>query len=319
MKKICVTGANGFIGKSICKILSESGNIVRGFVRNFEPSLNSDNTEYISVGDISSKINWKDRLINFDYIIHCAGIAHMRDNNDKKNIYSLVNFEATKHLAEQAARANVKRLVFLSTIKVNGENTGIDQKDNRSKIFKHTDLASPKDLYAISKFKAEKVLWEISEKTGLEIVVLRLPLVYGQGAKGNLMRLIKLIKIGVPLPFALIKNQRSMIGIDNLIDLLIKCIENPEAAGKTFLVSDGQDISTPDLINSISLSIGRPSRLIPVPISLLQIVGKLFKRQNEIEKLIGSLQIDSSYVREILNWTPKINIKEGIKRMVKEI
>lgn len=319
MKKICVTGANGFIGNSICKILSDSGNIVRGFVRNFEPSLNSDKTEYISVGDISSKINWKDRLINFDYIIHCAGIAHMMDNNDKKNIYNLINFEATKHLAEQAAKANIKRLIFLSTIKVNGESTGIDQKDNQSKIFKHTDLASPKDPYAISKFKAEKALWEISEKTGLEIVVLRLPLVYGQGVKGNLMQLIKLIKIGVPLPFALIKNQRSMIGIDNLIDLLIKCIENPKAAGKTFLVSDGQDISTPDLINSISISIGRSSRLIPVPISLLQVLGKLFKRQNEIEKLIGSLQIDSSYVREILNWTPKINIKEGIKKMVKEI
>ena len=165
------------------------------------------------------------------------------------------------------------------------------------------------------KFEAENVLWEVSAKTGLEVVVLRLPLVYGKGVKGNLMRLIQLVNSGVPLPLGMVNNQRSMIGIDNLVDLIIRCIDHPDASGKTFLVSDGHDLSTPDLIKQIATSIKRKVFLFPVPIFLLKFLGHILGKQKEINRLVGSLKIDSSYAKEVLNWTPPVSVKEGIRRM----
>jgi len=317
MKKICVTGANGFVGKSVCKILSNSDRIVRGFVRKTNPSLDLNNVEYVEVGDITLKKNWKNLLTGYDCLIHCAGKAHEVKKMDNKEDFIRANVQATRQLAEQAAEAKIKRLIFLSSIKVNGENTDDNKKNLNSNLFKFDDLPNPKDVYAKSKFEAEKVLWEISKKTNLEIVVLRLPLVYGHGVKGNLMRLIKLVKYGIPLPFYLVKNQRSMIGIDNLIDILIQCIEHPQVSGKTFLVSDGQDLSTPELINYISSASNCPSLLFPFPITLLKIFSRIIKRQNEMDRLLGSLQVDSSYLREVLDWTPSVTVKEGIRRMVK--
>ena len=192
MKKICVTGANGVIGKSRCKALSSSGRSIRGFVRTLDSNQNSTEIEHVSVGETSSEINWIDQLHGFDCIVHCAGKAH--NINEKKNLdsYRLINTENTKLIAEQAAKAGLKRFIFLSSVKVNGEST--DKIDN-NKTFINNDVADPKDAYSISKFEAEKVLWEISLRTGLEVVVVRLPLVYGYGAKGNLNRLIKLINL----------------------------------------------------------------------------------------------------------------------------
>jgi nucleoside-diphosphate-sugar epimerase len=189
MKKICITGANGFIGKTLCKSLKAPDNHIRGFVRAMDLDNNSSETEYISVGDISSKTNWKDHLNGFDCIIHCAGLTHQMSSIKDINVYNLVNIDGTKRLAEQAVEAGIKRLVFLSSVKVNGEST--DQITKQK--FSHKDNSNPKDFYAISKLEAEKALWEISSRTGLEVVVVRLPLVYGYGAKGNLARLIKLV------------------------------------------------------------------------------------------------------------------------------
>lgn len=313
MKKICVTGANGFIGKSLCKALNSSGRSIRGFVRTLDSNQNSTEIEYVSVGETSSEINWIDQLHGFDCIIHCAGKAH--NINEKKNSdnYRLINTENTKLIAEQAAKAGVKRFIFLSSVKVNGEST--DKIDN-NKMFINNDAADPKDAYSISKFEAEKVLWEISLRTGLEVVVVRLPLVYGYGAKGNLKRLIKLINSGIPLPFGLIKNKRSLIGIDNLIDVLIRCIDHPNAKGKTFLVSDGEDLSTPELIKLIASSMERSVRLFPVPVFLLKLLSSILGKQKEINRLAESLKIDSSYTKETLNWTPRVTAEEGIRRMV---
>ena len=160
------------------------------------------------------------------------------------------------------------------------------------------------------------MLWDISAKIGLEVVVVRLPLVYGKGVKGNLARLIKLVKSNIFLPFNLIQNQRSMIGIDNLVDLLIRCCDHPNASGKTFLVSDGEDLSTPDLINYIALSMGKRARLFPFPIFLLRFFGSILGKRKEINRLVESLKIDSNYTKETLNWTSTISVKEGIRRMV---
>jgi len=323
MKKICVTGAYGFIGKSICETLVLNDKTVIGLVRNLELSKNFNKVTYVPVGDIGLETNLKDTLVGTDCVIHCAGKIPDTNKieNDQIKAYHLANVEVTKKIAEQAVDAGAKRLIFLSSIKVNGENTydnyDVTGKNYRiKKIFSHADIASPEDLYAKSKLQAEKALWEISSKTGLEVVVVRLPLVYGNGAKGNLERLIKLVKSGIPLPFSLVKNQRSMIGIDNLVDLLIRCIDHPEASGKTFLASDGEDLSTSKLIKLIGSSMERKANLFPCPIFMLKFLGSVFGRSEEINRLVGSLRIDNSYTKKILNWTPPVSVEEGIRRMV---
>jgi len=323
MKKILITGANGFIGNSLYKTLLKAGRSCIGTVRSTNLDSSNVNIEYIIVDNIEFSTNWKIALKGVDCVIHCAGRAHIMkkiDANEKK-IFNSVNVDGTKQLAEQAAESGVKRLVFLSSIKVNGEVTQ-DKENYRStknldkKIFRYNDAPNPKDTYAKSKLDAEKVLWKASNELGLEIVIARLPLVYGFGVKGNLARLIKLVKSGVFLPLNLIQNQRSMIGIDNLVDFLICCADHPKAAGKTFLVSDGEDLSTPKLINYLAISMGRRARLFPFPIFLLKFLSSIFGRREQINRLIGSLRIDNSYTKEILNWTPPISVEEGIRRMV---
>jgi nucleoside-diphosphate-sugar epimerase len=315
MKKILVTGANGFIGHNLYKNLIKLNYSVKGTTRNLDTVLINYDTKYISVGNIDAKTNWDHALEGVDCVIHCAGKAHVINKKDELDIYCAINKEGTKHLAEQAVKAKVKRLIFLSSVKVNGESTG---NFDDPKIFTNDDTPNPQDNYAISKFEAEQALWEIASKTNLEMVIVRLPLVYGKDVKGNLKRLIKLINFKIPLPFADIKNKRSLIGIDNLADVLVRCIEHPNAAGKTFLVSDGEDLSTSELINIIASGMNRSVKLFRLPRALLKFFGFILKRQSQIDRLTESLQIDNSYVREILNWTPPVSVEEGITRMVED-
>ena len=322
MKNILITGATGFIGESLCKFLSNFNKSIIGTFHSEKSFLKHPGIEYKFIGDISLDLNWKNILADVDCIIHCAGRSHImsKKKNDQSKIYHSVNVKGTKQLAEHAAYTGVKRIIFLSSIKVNGEITSNDEvsnlKDCIKKKFTQKDLPAPQDAYAISKLEAENILWEISLRTGLEIVVLRLPLVYGYGVKGNLGRLIKLIESGIPLPLDMIKNQRSMIGIDNLINLIIHCIDHSEASGKTFLASDGEDLSTPELIKLIASSMRRRANLFPFPIFILKFLGSVFGRSEEINRLVGSLRIDNNYTKEILNWTPPVSVEEGIRRMV---
>lgn len=322
MKKILITGSSGFIGKSLCKKLSKSGKQIRAIVRTTNSFSKNTDIEYVFVRDISLKTNWKDILVDVDCIIHCAGRAHVMNekNKDTYKIFQSVNVQGTKQLAEQASKAEVKRFIFLSSVKVNGECTYNIDKDisyrQKKRIFSYNDLPDPQDSYALSKFEAENVLWEISSRTGLEVSILRLPLVYGYGVKGNLANLLKLIAFSIPLPLRMVKNQRSMIGIDNLVDLLITCVDHPNAAGKTFLVSDGEDLSTPDFIRYIANSMGYKARFFPIPIFLIKLLGLILGKQAEINRLVGSLKIDSSYTQKQLNWTPPVSVVEGIRRMI---
>ncbi len=310
MNKICVTGADGFIGNALCKYLTDSNKSVRGFVRSLKPFINDDKIEYLKIGDLGSKINLKKHFIGYDCIVHCAGKAHsMNEINDQDAYYS-VNSLGTKQLAEQAAEAGIKRLVFLSSIKVNGENTN-------NKAFTNNDIPNPQDAYSISKFEAEKFLWEISNSSNLEVVVIRLPLVYGYGAKGNMKQLMNLINLGIPLPLSLIKNQRSLIGIDNLVDVIGRCINQVDAAGQVFFVSDDKDLSTPELIKLMAEAMGRSARLFPFPVSILKYFGFIFGKQNQISRLLGSLQVDIQKTKEILNWKPPLSIEKCIKRMIR--
>jgi nucleoside-diphosphate-sugar epimerase len=315
MKKILVTGVNGFIGQNIYRELIKLNYFVRGAVRNLDSVLINNDIKYILVSNIDAKTNWDYALEGIDCVIHCAGKAHAMNKKVELDIYRVVNRDGAKHLAEQAAKAGVKRLIFLSSVKVNGEST---DKSNGTKIFTYNDIPNPQDNYAISKFEAEQALWEVASKTGLEIVVVRLPLVYGYGAKGNLDRLIKLVNSKIPLPFGGIENKRSLIGIDNLLDVLVRCVQHPDIAGKTFLVTDGEDLSTPKLIRLIASTLGQPAKLFTVPTFLLKFLGFVIGKQSEINRLIGSLQIDNSHVREILNWTPPVSVEEGIRKMVKD-
>ena len=311
MKKICITGVSGFIGQNLYNKFIKLNRTVVGTVRNFDHLSGNNNFKHISVGNIGPETNWHNALEEVDCVVHCAGIAHSMNENKNQEIYRLVNTEGTRRLAECAVKEGVKKLIFLSSIKVNGEKT-----DNTVSKFSNNNLPNPQDAYSISKLEAEKILWDISAETDLEVVIVRLPLVYGHGAKGNLKSLMQLVNSGIPLPFRLINNRRSLIGIDNLIDLLISCIDHPEAKGKTFLVSDDEDLSTPDLINYIASAMGRSARLFPLPIPLLKFLGFCIRRSNQINRLIESLQSDIEQTRKTLNWSPKVSVQEGIRRMV---
>lgn len=310
---IAVTGATGVIGSYLVQTLVPEI-CVRAITRreNIVFSQARGNGTTWPVGHINSSTDWLTALTGIDCIIHCAARAHIMNEAeaDPLAVYREVNTYGTRRLAEQAVVAGVKRLVFLSSIGVNGIHT------NCRGPFSFSDAPSPKEDYAISKWEAEHALWDVSAKTGLEVVVVRPPLVYGPGVKGNLARLLRLLRAGVPLPLGAVENKRSLIGLDNLVDLLIRCVDHPAAAGQTFLVSDGEDLSTPDLLRHMAAAMGRPARLVPVPVPLLRLAGSALGKRAEIDRLVGSLQIDSSHTRQVLGWTPPVSVEEGIRRMV---
>lgn len=311
MSKILVTGGNGFIGKAICENLKKK-NYTINITSRRDVDINLSGVKIYNINKINENTNWFQALNTVSCVIHCAAKTHVMNNINQKSLsfFREVNVEGTLNLAKQASECGVKRFIFLSSIKVNGERT------DKLKKFKYNDIPKPEDSYGISKWEAEKGLWKISKQTGLEVVIIRAPLVYGPGVKGNLRRLIKLIQYRIPLPFSLIKNQRSLIGIDNLVDLIIHCIDHNNASGNTFLVSDEKDLSTPDLLRYIASSMGLSVRLFPFPLSVLKFFGFLLGRKSEIDRLNGSLQIDNSYTKEILNWKPTLSTIEGIRKMV---
>jgi nucleoside-diphosphate-sugar epimerase len=312
---IAVTGATGFVGQAVVRELASLAFNVRAVVRTVSSGSKPPNSNitYTAIGEINSHTDWSAALTGVDCVIHCAARAHVMNETqaDALAAYRAVNVQGTHRLAEQAAAAGVKRLVFLSSVKVNGETT-----DGLPRPFGVSNDAKPEDPYGISKWEAEQALWEVSAKTGLEVVIVRPPLVYGPGVKGNLARLLKLVRSGVPVPLGAVRNKRSLIGLDNLVDLLICCVDHPVAAGQTFLVSDGQDLSTPDLLRHMAAAMGRSARLFPVPVSLLRAAASALGKQAEIDRLVGSLQIDSSHTRQVLGWVPPVSVQEGIRRMV---
>ena len=311
MSKILVTGGNGFIGKAICENLKKK-NYKINITSRTDLVSNFKDLRFYKINEIDENTKWSQALDKVSCLIHCAAKTHVMKNLKKNSLISFrrVNVQGTINLAKQAAACGVKRFIFLSSIKVNGERT------DKSKKFKYNDIPKPEDSYGVSKWEAEKGLWKISKQTGLEVVIIRSPLVYGPAVKGNLSRLIRLIQSRVPLPFSFIKNQRSLVGIDNLVDLIIHCIDHHKASGNTFLVSDGKDLSTPDLVRRIASSMKLSSRLFPLPLIFLKLFGLIFGKKFEIDRLIGSLRIDNSYTKETLNWTPPLSVEEGIRRMV---
>ena len=305
---ILVTGANGFVGRGLCAELAARGRPFRTAGRD----LPEPNPQAFAVGDIHADTDWEVALAGAEAVIHCVARVHVMQDSaaDPLTAFRTVNLEGTRRLAEVAAAVGVRRLVFLSSIKVNGESTAPGAP------FRASDSPRPSDAYAVSKWEAEQALHAVASRTGLEVVVVRPPLVYGPGVRANFERLMRLVARGAPIPLGKVDNQRSMVGLDNLVDLLIRCVDHPAAAGQTFLVSDGRDLSTPEWIRMLAAVMGRPARLLPVPPALLRLGGRLTGRGAEVERLIGSLQLDIESTCETLDWSPPVSVEEGLSRTV---
>ena len=308
---VLLTGSTGFVGKALMSTLRTKRHEISAPMRAQSESSASLNS--FLVGDINAATNWSTVLQGADAVVHLAARVHvMRDTADNPlKEFRSVNTEGTLNLARQAAAAGIRRFIFLSTIGVNGNST------SHGKIFTETSASLPHDPYSVSKHEAEVGLRAISKSTGMKIVIIRPTLVHGNKAPGNFGKLTRLVAKGLPLPLASIDNRRSLVGIDNLVDFIITCLEHPAAANETFLVSDGEDLSTPDLIRRMARALDRPVRLLPVPKSVLMAVASMLGKRDMAQRLCGSLQVDISKARALLGWNPPVSVDEGLRRAVK--
>lgn len=306
---VLITGGNGFIGKALCQSLLHDGYSVRTAVRSkSNSSCSQENSFTIQVGEIDSKTDWTDALQGIDTVIHLAARVHvMQDiSNDPLSAFRCVNVDGTARLAQQAVSAGVKRLIYMSSVKVNGEES--------PNAYTEKDRPSPRDAYAISKWEAEQILRQIAAKTGLEVVTIRPPLVYGPEVRANFLQLIRIVNRGIPLPLAGVNNRRSLIYIENLVDAIVACVSRPEAAGQTYMVSDGTDVSTPELIRRIASSLGKTARLLPCPKNMMRLASKLIGKSAAVERLLGSLTVDPSKIRHQLGWKAPYTIDQGLRK-----
>ena len=315
--KILITGATGFIGKALSQALRNSGFDLRVAVRQRNIKLLID-YEVVQIDDIGPRTDWQEALAGVDTIIHLAARVHIMNESvaDPAEAFRKVNMLGSEHLARMAVKAGVKRFIFLSSIKVNGEFTLKTDRDKFS-YFSEDDLPNPQDHYGRSKWEAEQVLRKISEETKMQIVILRAPLVYGPGVKANFLNLMKLINSRLPLPFANIKNKRSLIFVGNLTDIIKNCIHNENIKGETYLVSDGQDISTPELMRLIAKAMKRKAMLFPFPIRILRILTMLIGKSKYIDRLTDSLRVRNDKIVKALNWSPLFSIEDGIEITIK--
>lgn len=303
--KILVTGANGFVGQALCRRLSSLGHsVVRG-VRS-----NVDGPDTVAVGELNADTDWREALAGCEAVVHLAARVHVTSDtaDSPLQLYRKTNTEGTLNLARQALAEGVRRFVFISSIKVNGEGGDTPYQEG--------DPPCPEDPYAVSKWEAEQGLWKIAAESGLELVILRPPLVYGPGVRANFLALMRMVATGWPLPLGAVRNRRSLIGLDNLIDVIRLALIHPRAAGRTYLVSDGQDVSTPQLLTMVAEAMGKTPRLFPLPPSFLRLIGWLLGRGCQVDRLLNSLAVDTSLVRSELDWTPPCSMWDGIVETV---
>jgi len=308
MNSALLTGSTGFVGSALLSELKKLPDFrVVSAVRSAVVSASDD---VVVVGNIDGTTDYSSALNGVDVVVHSAARAHvMRDEvADPLAEYRKVNVEGTLNLAKQAVAAGVKRFVFISTIGVHGLNS--------SRPFKETDTEAPHDAYAISKYEAEQGLRKLATEIGLEVVIIRPPLVYGGAAPGNFRSLINLASKSVPLPFGAVNNHRSMVYVGNLVSFIIRCIQHPAAANQTFLVSDGEDVSLRNLVTYIRLCLGLSTRLLPVPVGLFKLAGALTGKRGVVDRLVGDLQVDSSKARTLLEWVPPFTVSQGIEATV---
>lgn len=308
--KILVTGANGFVGRALCTALSERGHEVRRIARNQPAGATpEERSATFSVGSIDGQTDWTQVLPGIDTVIHLAARVHVMQESaaDPLAEFRRVNVAGTERLACAAAAAGVKRLVYVSSVKVNGEMTAPGQ------AFTEADAPAPQDPYGVSKLEAEEALRRVARETALEVVIVRPPLVYGPGVKGNFRQMLRVLASGIPLPLASVDNQRSLIYVDNLADALIACATHPAAAGQTYLVSDGEDISTPKLLLALAETLGVHAWLFPFPPGLLKALARLAGRGAQAERLLGSLRVENDKIYNKLGWVPPHTLQHGLQ------
>lgn len=310
--RVLVTGANGFLGAALLKQLGMlTGVEARGSIRSKSFTAGTL-SELVIVGELTNQTLWTAALNDVDVVVHTAARVHVMNDSSVNALQKFreINVDATCHLAEMAALAGVKRFIFISSVKVNGEST-------EARHPYHADEApAPKDFYGLSKLEAEDKLRLISIRSGMELVIIRPPLIYGLGVKANFALMIRWILSGIPLPLGAINNLRSFVSIDNLIDLIQLCLTHPAASGQIFLVSDGEDISTNKLILKLAEALDVKCALIPLPLGLVRVAATLFGQRKYIQRLFGSLQVDIEKTRNVLGWSPPISLTEGLRRTV---
>ena len=304
-----VTGANGFVGSALCARLLRDGVAVRRAVRSLGSQFSG--AEPIAIGSLSSETDWTVALRSVEQVVHLAARVHVMNDKstDPLTDFRLVNVESTANLARQAAAAGIRRFVYLSSVKVNGEFT------QEGRLFAADDAPAPEDPYGVSKHEAEQLLRQIATETGMKVVIIRPPLVYGPGVKANFESMMRWLARGVPLPLAAVtQNRRSLVSLNNLVDLIVTCLHHPAAANQTFLVSDGEDISTAELLRRMGTALGHPARLFYVPPSMLKIGAQVVNKPGIYQRLCGSLQLDMAKTRQLLGWTPPVSVEEGLRR-----
>lgn len=308
---ILVTGASGFVGAAVCRQAAASGLRVRGTWRAPAPAM--DGVEPATVAAMDGQTDWTIALRGCRAVVHAAARVHVMSESaaDPLAEFRRVNVQGSLQLARQAAAQGVRRFVFVSSVKVHGESTV------PGRPFTARDVPAPQDPYGISKMEAEQGLREIAADTGMEVAIVRPPLVYGPGVKANFASLLRWLRRGRPLPLGSVHgNRRSLVALDNLVDLLLTCVEHPDAGNQTFLVSDGEDLSTTALLRRMGQALQRPARLIPVPPALLRIGASALGKGDMAQRLLGSLQVDIAHTRATLGWSPPIGVDEGLRRAV---
>jgi len=307
--RVLVTGATGFVGEFLCPLLAKRGHQVTAAVRNIPDTAIKGAVRTVAVGDIGPDTDWSRAVCDIDAIIHLAARTHVMNDRsaDPEALYHAVNVDGTMRLAQAAADHGVQRFVYLSSVKALAERSGV-------RALSESISPAPEDVYGRTKLKAEKALLDMVPGTGMRVTILRLPLIYGPGAKANLLSLIKACDRRLPLPLGLIKNKRSLIYLGNLADAMIRVLEADGLSGELFLVSDGDAISTPELVRRISRALGKSPRLIPIPVLILRLAGVLTGKSDVIDRLTGSLEIDDSKIRQRLGWTPPFNMLQGLEQ-----
>jgi nucleoside-diphosphate-sugar epimerase len=286
---LLITGGTGFVGRALVERLGD---------------------QPMRIATRADSAGWHKALVGLTTVVHLAARVHVMHDTaaDSLTAFRAVNVEGTLNLAREAAAAGVKRFVFVSSVKVNGESTLPGQS------FTVDDAPAPLDAYGVSKMEAEQGLREIALQTGMEVVIIRPPLVYGPGVKANFAAMMRWLRRGVPLPLGAIHNQRSLVALDNLVDLIVTCLTHSAAANQTFLVSDGEDVSTTELLRRMGQAMGHPARLVPVPAGLLKLAATMLGKRDVAQRLCGSLQVDIEKTRRLLDWTPPLSLDQGLKK-----
>lgn len=308
--RIVVTGATGFVGGAVLKRLSALANFELIAVVRKSVAVLPDCAIRVQVAGLEAHAGWRQALQATNVVIHSAARVHVMhdESSDPLAEFRKINVDGTLSLARQAAAAGVRRFVFISSIKVNGECTAAGQP------YYADDTPAPQDPYGISKMEAEQGLRELAGETGMEVVIIRPTLVYGPGVKANFLNMMRWLHKGIPLPFGAIHNQRSLVALDNLVDLIVTCIDHPAAANQTFLVSDGEDLSTSELLRRMGAALDKPALLLPVPSWLLEAGAALMGKKVLSQRLCGSLQVDISKTRELLGWTPPVSVDQALAK-----